>query len=324
MSKKSNKKGRRPSGTAASSYRAPAKAAPEPRRGLLDGILAPRTAASAMPRMRSTISRGATTVLAIPPLVLAIPVTLLIVWSLLVALGFQGPFTMLGVTFALPPLTTFTDAQVAGKTFRSAIGSSGLGSTAPGLLGIASLLLFHAVVNAIVATSCVEKLRTGGVTMWAVRRAPHVIVVTALVGFISLGLLIAGNILAAFLGGIGLIFGLLGSLVIGVYLFGFAPAIATDEDRRALDTLQRSVRAARVPGSASLWFAVLYVLVGLVTLITPLPGSTIGVTPTIAAWAVSILVNVMHVIVQATLAYRYLAVAAEVPEGPAPHPARTR
>ena len=31
-----------------------------------------------------------------------------------------------------------------------------------------------------------------------------------------------GNILAAFLGGPGLIFGLLGSLVIGVYLFGFA------------------------------------------------------------------------------------------------------
>ncbi|HLB40144.1 MAG TPA: hypothetical protein VJM84_06790, partial [Actinomycetota bacterium] len=90
----SNKKKRkRPAGTT-SSYRTPAASTGPQRRGLLDGILAPRTpGASPMPRLRSTLARGATTALAIPWLIVAIPVTMLLVWSLLVALGFQGPFT---------------------------------------------------------------------------------------------------------------------------------------------------------------------------------------------------------------------------------------
>ena len=112
-----------------------------------------------------------------------------------------GPFTAMGVTFAIPPVTTFTDAQVAGKTFRAAIGATGVGVAGPGLLGIASLLLFHAAVDALVTTLSVEKLRTGAVSLWAVRRAGRVIRTTATVGLISLGLLIAGNVIAAFLGG---------------------------------------------------------------------------------------------------------------------------
>ncbi len=316
------KRKKRPAGTA-STYRAPAKNAAPPRRGLLDGILAPRTpGASPMPRLRSSLARGAATVLAIPWLLLGIPVTMLVVWSLLVTLGFQGPFTMMGVTFAIPPLTTFTDAQLAGKTFRATVGATGFASAGPGLLGISSLLLFHAAAGAVVATVSVEKLRTGSVSMWAIRRASHVVRTTAVVGFISLGLLIAGNVLAAFLGGIGLIFGLIGSMVVGVYLFGFAPAIAADEERRISDTILRSVRVARMPGSANLWLAVGYVLVALVALIAPLPGASVGVTPTITAWAVAIVVNVMNVIVQSTLVYRYLAVAPSVSDQPVPRKAR--
>ena len=44
-------------------------------------------------------------------------------------------------------------------------------------------------------------------------------------------------------------------------------------------------------------------------------------TPTVTAWAVAIAINVVHVIVQATLAYRYLVVAPEVPEQPVPRQA---
>jgi hypothetical protein len=232
----------------------------------------------------------------------------------------------MGVTFAIPPITTFSDAQVAGKTFRAAVGATGVAVALPGLVGITSLLLFHAAVVALVTTMSVEKLRTGAVSAWAIRRAGRVIRTTATVGLISLGLLIAGNVIAAFLGGIGVIFGLIGSMVVGVYLFGFSPTIATDEERRVTDNLVRSVRAARMPGSANLWLAVGYVLVSLVALIAPLPGSTIGVTPTVTAWAAAIAINVVHVIVQATLAYRYLAVAPEVLEQPVPRqaPARRR
>ena len=313
-----NKKKRRPAGKT-STYRTPAKDTGPPRRGLLDGLFAPRTpGGSPMPKLRSTLARGIATALTQPWLIAAIPVTMLVVWMALTTLGFQGPFTAMGVTFAIPPVTTFTDAQVAGKTFRAAIGASGIGVAGPGLIGIASLLLFHAAVVAVVTTLSVEKLRTGTVSAWAIRRAPRVMRTTAVVGLVSLGLLIAGNILAAFLGGPGVIFGLIGSMVVGVYLFGFAATIATDEERRVTDNLVRSVRAARMPGSANLWVAVGYVMISLVTAIAPLPGSSIGVTPTVTAWAIVIAIKVMHVIVQSTLAYRYLAVAAEVPDQPGP------
>lgn len=314
MSNKRRKK--RPSGTA-SSYRAPAKTAQPARRGLLDGFFAPRTpGGSPMPKLRRTLARGIATATGIPWLVAAIPVTLLVVWIALVAFGYQGPFTGMNVAFAIPPVTTFADTQIAGKTFRSAVDATGAAAAVPGLLGFAAVLFFHATVNAIVATLSVEKLRTGGVSAWALRRALRVVPVTASVAFISLGLLIAGNILAAFFGGFGVIFGLLGAMSLGVYFFGFAPAVAADEDRRLVDTLVRGIRVARMPGSANLWVAVTYVLFSLVTLLTPLPGSTIGVTPSAAAWAVAIVVNLAHVIVQSTLVYRYLVVAPEVPEGP--------
>lgn len=299
-----------------SSYRAPAPE-PAPRRGLLDSILAPRApGASPMPRLRSTVARGLVTALSIRWLIVAIPIVVLAAWAFLTAFGFEGPFSTMSATFALPPITTSVDPQIAGKTFRATIDATGLGANAAGLVAIVGLLLSHAAVNAIVATLSVEQLRTGSVSSWAVRRAGRVIRTTLAVGFMCLGLLIVGNLIAVLLGGIGQILGLLGSMVIGIYLFGFAPTIAADEDRRLTDTLTRSVRSARQPGSANLWLAIIYILVSLVSLIAPLPGSTIGVTPLIAAWAVVIGLSVGHVVMQATLAYRYLMVATEVPEQP--------
>jgi hypothetical protein len=309
------KKRKRPSGST-STYRAPAQA-DQPRRGLLDGLLAPRTpGASPMPKLRTTIARGAQTILGIPGLLVAIPVVLLLVWLILVAFGFQGPFTALNVTFAIPPVTTFADAQVAGRTFRAAVDATGLAATLPGFVGLAGLLLVHAALSAVTATLCVEQLRTGGTSSWALRRALRVIRTTASVGLLGLGLLVAGNLIAALFGSIGVILGLVGSMVVGIYLFGFAPAIAADEDRRVSDVLIRSVRASRMPGSANLWFAIGYVLIALVTVVAPLPGSEVGVTPAIGAWAACILINLFGVFVQAILVYRYLVVAPEVPEQP--------
>ena len=313
----SNKKRRkRPAGTT-STYRAPAQVTGPPRRGLLDGLLAPRTpGASPMPKLRSTLARGAVTALAQPWLVVAIPVTMLLVWVLLTTLGFQGPFTVMGVTFAIPPITTFADQQVAGRAFRAAVDATGVSATLPGFGGLAGLLLLHAAVSAVTATLCVQKLRTGSTSSWALRRAPRVLRTTAALGLLGLGLLVLGALIAAFFGAIGGILGLVGSMVVGVYLFGFAPAIAADEDRRVSDVLIRSVRAARMPGSANLWFAIGYVVIGLITILAPLPGSQIGVTPAVTAWVACILVNLFGVLVQAILVYRYLVVAPAVPEQP--------
>ena len=255
MSNKKKKK--RPAG-GSSSYRAPAATKQTARRGLLDGIFAPRVAGgSPMPKARRTVARGIATATAIPWLMAAIPVTVLAVWELLVLAGYQGPFTGLNVTFAIPPVTTFADTQIAGKAFRAGIDATGPSSTVIGLGGFALILLFHAAVNAHRrGYFSVQKLRTGSVSIWAVPPCWHVVPITASIGFISLGLAHRRQRVAAFLGAIGVIFCLLGAMVLGVYFFGFAPAIAADEDRRSRTSLVRSIRAARMPGSANLWLAV--------------------------------------------------------------------
>ena len=149
---------------------------------------------------------------------------------------------------------------------------------------------------------------------------------TATVGLISLGLLIAGNVIAAFLGGIGVIFGLIGSMVVGVYLFGFAPTIATDEVATRDRQSGASPPAARCPARpATGWRSVMSSLPGCAD--RPVTGLHDCATPTVTAWGrLHRAINAPDVIVQATLAYRYLVVAPEVPEQPVPRqaPARRR
>lgn len=311
----SSKKKKQPS-----SYRAPAQA--EPRKGLLDSILAPRPpGASPMPKFRSTFARGATTTFTIVPLLVGIPVLLLALWVFLTAFGFEGPLKTLSAAFAIPPVTSWFDPQVASRTFRAEVDATGFLANIGPLAAILGAVVFHAAVTAIVATLSVEQLRTGSVSAWAVRRAARVLPTTIAVGFIALGFYIFGNVLLAILGSLGFVVGLLGSMALGVYLFGFAPAIAAFEDRRLADTLARSVRAARMPGSGNLWLAMIYAVLSLVSFLLPLPGSGVGVNASVAAWAVVMVLSLAHVVVQSTLAYRYLAVASEVPEQP---PARER
>lgn len=297
-----------------SSYRAP-EAQREPRRGLLDTFLAPRPpGASPMPRLRSTVARGFATAVSIVPLVVAIPLALLVTWLFLTAFGFEGPVKTISMLFAVPPVTSWFDPQITSRTFRAAIDSTGFAANAVPLVAILGLVVVHAVVSAIIATLSVERLRTGSVGSWAMRRTVRVLPTTVAVGFMSLGLYIVGNLILTVLGILGIVLGVLGSMIVGVYLFGFAPTIAAYEDRRLTDTLARSVRAARIPGSANLWLAIIYVVLALATFFVPLPGSDIGVNPSVAAWVVVIVLAAGHVVMQCTLAYRYLAVAADVPD----------
>jgi hypothetical protein len=113
-----------------------------------------------------------------------------------------------------------------------------------------------------------------------------------------------------------------GLLVAGVYLFAFAPAIAADEELSLPLTLSKAVRAARLPGSNNLTLAVLYAVPSFALLLAPLPGSLIGVNPSVAAWTLSIVINVLQMAAVAMFAFRYLAIGADVPDAPAPRNAR--
>lgn len=295
-----------------SSYRAPAQA--EPRRGLLDSLFAPRgLGASPMPKIRTSFARGFVTMLSTPVFVAGVPLIVLAVWLILLAGGFQGPFAWLGGTFAVPPLGTIADGLVSSFTFG--------GATMFGFLG---LMLFRAVLMALIATVSVERMRTGTVTAWAARRTLRVLPVTIIVNLLGFFFLSVGQILGSLLGlGLGTL-ALVGAILVAVYATAFAPAIAADEDRPLPSTMQRAWRSAKMPGSGNLTFAALYAVSMLAALWAPLPGSLIGVNPPATAWVSALALNLLHVAVQATFVFRYLSVASEVPEAPQPPPRQAR
>jgi hypothetical protein len=297
-----------------SGYRAPEKQpakqpATQQRRGLLDSIFAPRTPGStSMPNLRKSFARGFVLVISTPVLVILVPTVLIVLWSLAVAFGFQGPFTQFGATFAIPPVGTVEYVSIGSIVF-SASGFAALGA-------IVALLLVRGVLLGLVATVAVERLRTGSVSRWALLRLVRVVPVAFLVNAVNLALLILGNQLAALLGpGIGLLV-YFGVLVGGLYFTAFATTIAADEDRGIVETLRRSFRAARMPGSQNLTLAVLYTIPGYAALVAPLPGSKIGVNPSASAWVASIIIGLLNVAVAATFSFRYLSAAAEIPELP--------
>jgi hypothetical protein len=278
-----------------------------------------------MPRVRTSFARGLSVVLATPVLVAGIPVFLLAEWLVFVALGFQGPFALLGSTFGVPPISTTMDVSLASSVFSQA-GQTGVGVALSPFIAIAGFLVISASLHALVTTVAVERLRTGGVTSWAARRALRVFPITMGVAIVNLGVLIAaqfGQLLGA---GIGLLVAV-AVLMAGVYLLAFAPAIAADEDHPMPFTLSKSVRAARMPGSNNLLLAALYVVpsIALFSAISTgaIPGSTIDVNPSVGAWVTAVLVNLLHMAVVATFAFRYLAAASVVPETPTA-PARSR
>jgi hypothetical protein len=262
--------------------------------------------------MRTTITRGVVTVLGSPALVVAPVLFVLLAWLALVAAGYQGPFAPLANLLALPPIGTSLDASLATSLF----GLQG------GLFGIIIFLAARAVALALVTAAAVESLEDGRVTRACLRRGLRAIPVTFAVCIIGVGILTLSSFFGPLLGpGFGILLQV-GALVIGLYLFTFAPIIAVDEGRTMPESLARSIRAARIPGSGNLTLAALYVVPSIAVIVAPgKPGNLIGVNPTIGAWVFALLINLLHVALLSAFAFRYLSVAHEVPEPPARQPA---
>lgn len=302
-----NKKRRPPP----SGYRRPQPIVEEPaRRGLLDSFFPARVPGSSpMPRLRTSFARGLVSALCTPVLLVGVPVILLGAWLLLVALGFQGPFSVMSSTFAIPPLGSLPDLLVLAPALWR-------GSASGSLVVVFLLAAIRALLLSAVTTVAVERLRTGAVTWWAARRLVRVLPFTFMVNVLLLSALIAGQIPASLLGpGLGLL-AFFALIVAGVYLLGSVPAIAADEDRSLTDTFRRSVQIGRLPGSGNLTFATLYVVASAALLLAQAPGSEIGVNPSVAAWLVAIVLSLLNVAVAATFVFRYLSVAALVEDPP--------
>ncbi len=292
-----NKNPKRPTG-----YRKPQQVAEEPRRGLLGRFLQPRSAVvSPMPKGWSSYARGLAVVMASPVLVAMVPIAVAVEWLILVATGFQGPFTFLAGMFEWPGPGTFVDTIVSSTLVPSASGA---------LIGIFVLIIVRSMLLAFVTTASVERLRTGAVSRWALRRAVHVFPVTLTTNMLGLALYLVGTIAGQFLQQLGLGFVVfVGVLAAAVYLTAYAPAVAADESRAMPASMQRGIRTSRMRGSGTLLVAVVYTVATLALNIAYLPSAGIRVNPTIAMWAGVIVANLLNVAVAAMFAYRYLSVA---------------
>jgi hypothetical protein len=302
-------------------YRAPSTSsnAPEAQAarggGLLDSLFKPRaTADTSMPRISSALWRGVITVATTPALVLTPLFLLLVIWLVVVALGYQGPFAPFTNALAVPPVGTSFDAPIATTLF----GLQG------GLIALFGFVALRAVIQAVIVAMCVDVLETGRTSVWCLPRAARALPTTVAVGIACMGLLTVVAIIGPLFGaGLGLLVQV-GALVLGVYLFAFAPVIAVAEGRRMPDAMGRSIRAGRMPGAGNLAFAVVYVLPAIALAVFPgKPGNLLGVNPSAWAWGLVLGATLLHVVVQAALTFRYLSVADEVP-APARRPARSR
>ena len=282
----------------------PAPSTPQ-RRGLLDSIFAPKVAgSSSMPGLRASVARGLAVTAGTPAIAVAVAVAVILEWFGALAFGFEGPFARFTNALALPPVGSSFDATLSVGLFGQRIG----------FLAILGFVVVRAVIQALFVAAIVEVLRSSPLGRWTLVRALRALPATLAVGMAGVGILTLATLLGSMVGTLGL-FLQLGALVFGVYLLSFAPVIAASETRRLADSMGRSMRAARMPGAGNLTLAAIYVFLSFVVLaVVPWPGSQLGVNPTVAAWVVVLVANLLHIAVQAAVAFRYLSVAGEVPE----------
>jgi hypothetical protein len=277
-----------------------------PRRGLLDGLLSPRSADSSMPTKSTSLWRGLISTASSPGLMaLTIGVTLA-GWIGAIILGFQGPFSVMASFLALPPIGTSFDIAMTSRLF-----------TGSGLIGIFVLIAVRAFVLGQFASFAVDALTDTRVDRWTLIRGLRILPVTLAVNMLALGITMVGTILSGFLGsGIGLL-AAIATFAAGVYLLSFAPVIAAAEGRSMPESLARSVRAARMPGTTNLTFASIYAI-GAIAVFVASSRGPLGVNPSPLGWVVVLMIGFLHVAVLTALAYRYLSVADEVPDAPGP------
>jgi hypothetical protein len=264
---------------------------------------------SAMPKLRTSVARGFVTVAASPVLVVGSFLVLIVLWLVVIAFGYQGPFATMSSALALPPLGTSFDATLA----------TGIFGLQGGIVGITAFVVLRGVLIALLTAGVVEALDTGRVSAASAVNGLRALPVSLATSVLGVAFLTLSSFFAPLLGpGFGILIQV-GGLVLGVYLFVFAPVIAVAERRTLPDSLTRSIRAARMPGVGNLGMAALYVIPAIAVIVAPgKPGNLIGVNPSIAAWAFVLVVSVLHVVMLAAFAFRYLAVADEVPEAREP------
>lgn len=287
---------------------APTSKAPA-RRGLLDSVFGYRPPADApVPKIRTAFTRGAVAVCSTPWLLITPLMAVLAVWLGVVASGFPGPFGVFGGFLAVPPVSTNMDVGLPTVLLPTKLALAG------GLVSVLPRGIFLALTSGMLLDVLDGKPVSGGSLRRGIRALPTAVGLC----IVSIGFWIFTLLAAQVLGpGIGTLVQV-GVPALGVYLFGFAVTIAVSERKGMAESLSKSVRAARLPGSSNLLFALLYVFGSLaMQVVLTTSYGRFDVNPSIKAWVWVLVSNLFHMCIYATLAFRYLAIADSVPEAPA-------
>src|SRR5439155_8255392 len=168
---------------------------------------------------------------------------------------------------ALPPIGTSFDIAMTSRLFAGT-----------GLIGIFVLIAVRALVFGPFASFAVDALTETSLDRWTLIRGLRILPVTLAVNLLALGVTMVGTILSGFLGsGIGLL-AAIATFAAGVYLLSYAPVIAATEGRSVPESLARSVRAARMPGTTNLTFASIYAIGAIAVFVAGSRGP-LGVNP---------------------------------------------
>ena len=283
-----------------------AEEAPAPRRPFGSGLLA--GGPSAMPPIGRSLGRGLLAVVSTPALLAIAIVVPMVVWVVLIAVGFEGRPSLLVDVLALPPISTYFDLGTG----------ESLLSLGPGFLVFTGItLVVRSLLYGLLAGMIVETIEDGRVTTWGLLRGVAAIPTVLAVNVLSFSLILASNIIFPVLGpGIGLL-AAIASLVGGLFFLGFAPTAAVRQRRAVIETIRRSGRAAMLPGSRHVLFCALYFFVALPVVVGLAPGgSDITANPTLTGWIFILAASVLHLAFMAALAYRWITVEPVVPEEP--------
>ncbi|HEU4356584.1 MAG TPA: hypothetical protein VFT27_13430 [Actinomycetota bacterium] len=289
--------------------RAPAATEERPQVPRFLSWLAPPSVDSAWPPIGRSLARGFITVGSSPVTLLLAFGLQFVLWLGLVALGLEGPFSLLVNLLALPPISTYYDANSSFEIF---------GPGFAGLISTVGFLLVRAIVLAMLTALVVRVYEGEGTVGEAIRRGLRVIPVTIVYGLMSMTFMFVGSIVQQALGaGLGLLVSIV-SLVAALFLFVFAPVIALREPGTPLqEIVRRGGRAALMPGSRHLLMCLLYVFLTLPILTALAPGGVLlGVNPPLATWAYALACTYVHLSFLAAFVYRLMAVEDEIPDTP--------
>jgi hypothetical protein len=286
----------------------PAERAPRP--GLMNSLFSARVAGTSnMPRVRTTFVRGFVLVISTPVMLVGLVALVFLAWIGALLAGFQGPAALLGSTLAIPPIGTLFDLQLASRV-------TGGGDVVSTLLSLLPFAITRAVVLGVFLGLAVEILESGRPSLAGARRGLLVAPMFLIVTIVEIGFLFVASFLGGALGQGLSLFVEIATVAASLYLLAYAPVAQLREGRGVLESLSRSTSAARIPGTSALAMSLLYGIPSLLVVQTVAGGFDVNPSPGI--WVFVLFMNILHVSVLVTYAYRWMCIEDEVPDTPAP------